>query len=315
MTSLEILLGFDMETDIGSWTPFHEGLRNATPKILDVFARHGVTGTFYFVGSSAREVPESLLLVKEAGYEIGAHSLYHETVGDPIFPIPGVYPLLSHEVKARLELNTRWIEEICGVRPVSFRCPRLFGSTAVCHALEELDYTSDASYPMYFYQDQLEPYHPSTADWTKSGDMQLVQIPNFANLAIKSEDEFGRDRDQWPIFRTKSADALLHHIDEYLGYLEARGVRRKVLSFYFHPWEFHPMPEGLLHFGEGSVKPDPFIVKGCGDWALEQLDHLIAGLKQRGAVFKTAADIAAATPGQRLVPGTSPARPVRNFTL
>jgi len=295
MASLEVLLGFDMETDVGSWTPFHEGLRHATSSVLDVFARHEARGTFYFVGHSAREVPESVIRVREAGHEIGAHSLFHETVGDPIFPIPGLHPLLPSEVLPRLDLNTRWIEEVCGIRPVSFRCPRLFGSTAVCLALEELGYLSDASYPMYCYRDRLQPYHPSRGDWTKPGDMRLVQIPNFANLAMESADEFGRDRDQWPKFRTESAAALLGHIDQYLDFLATRGVQRKVLSFYFHPWEFHPMPEGLIHFGEGSVLPDPFIVKNCGPYALEQFDLLLGGLRDRGAAFRTAAEIACAT--------------------
>lgn len=299
MPSFEVLLGFDMETDVGSWTPYHEGLKHATPILLDLFQKHEVTGTFYFVGISAKSVPESVNLVKDAGHEIGAHSLYHETVGDSIFPIPGLYPLLPSEVQARLELNTRWIEDICGIRPVSFRAPRLFGSTAMCNALENLGYISDASYPMYFYKDQLAPYHPNTADWTQSGDMRLVEIPNFANLSIASTDEYGRDCDQWPKFRTESAAALLVHIDQFLASLETAGVQRKVLSFYFHPWEFHPMPEGRIHFGEGAVYPDPFITKNCGDYALEQFDLLLAGLRQRGAKFTTAAEIATSTAGAR----------------
>ena len=112
MNTFDVLLGFDMETDVGSWTPFHEGLKQATPRVLDIFEKHGATGTFYFVGISAKSVPGSVNQVKDAGHEIGAHSLYHETVGDSIFPIPGVYPLLPTEVKARLELNTQWIEDV-----------------------------------------------------------------------------------------------------------------------------------------------------------------------------------------------------------
>lgn len=295
MSSIEVLLGFDMETDVGSWTPFHEGLRHGTPKVLEVFRQHEVTGTFYFVGHSAREVPRSVQIVGEAGHEIGAHSLYHETVGDAIFPIPGVYPLLPHEVEPRLALNTAWVEEVAGVRPRSFRCPRLFGSTAVCNALEQLGYVSDATYPVYFYRERLVPYRPSAEDWTQEGDMRLVQIPNFADLSLESRDAYGRDRDQWPKFRTESAEALLCHVDNHLAYLEGKNVSRKVLAFYFHPWEFHPMPEGVIHFGEGGVLPDPFIVRNCGDYALQQLGALIDGLKKRGATFRTAAEIAADT--------------------
>ncbi|MFZ4778013.1 MAG: hypothetical protein ACOYM3_21800 [Terrimicrobiaceae bacterium] len=64
----------------------------------------------------------------------------------------------------------------------------------------------------------------------------------------------------------------------------------------YSPGEFWPMPEGLIHFGEGGVLPDPFITKNCGDYALEQFDRLLAGLVERGAGFKTAAEIAARTP-------------------
>ena len=55
------------------------------------------------------------------------------------------------------------------------------------------------------------------------------------------------------------------------------------------------MPEGLIHFGEGGVFPDPFIVKNCGEYALEQFDILLEGLRNRGAKFTTAAQIAAGT--------------------
>lgn len=294
-STIEVLYGFDMETDVGSWTPFHEGLRHATPLLLDLFREHEITGTFYFVGASAKEVPESVLAVKEAGHEIGAHSLYHETVGQPIFPIPGITPLLDHEVTPRLKLNTEWIEEVCGVRPVSFRCPRLFGSTQVCRSLEELGYISDASYPLYCYQERMEPYHPSAENWTKEGSMKLVQIPNFADLSIDSQDEYGRDRDQWPLFRTDSAQALLERIDRHCAHLNAQGVSRKVLAFYFHPWEFWPMPQDWITYGEGSVKPNHFIVKNCGEYAMEQLGILTSELKKRGAIFKTAAEVARAT--------------------
>ncbi len=301
MNKFDVLLGFDMESDIGSWTPFYEGLRHATPKILEIFQRHEITGTFYFVGAAAQAVPASVMAVVKAGHEIGTHSLYHETVGDAIFPIPGHQPLLPHEIKPRLALNTDWLQAIAGSRPVSFRCPRLFGSTAVCNALEELGYISDASYPMYFHLKQVAPYHPDRNDWTKSGDLRLVEIPNFADLSIVSKDPYGRERDQWPKFRTESAEKLLTHVDNFLRYLDVHRIEQKVLCFYFHPWEFHPMPEGLIHFGEGSVRPDPFITKNCGDYALKQLELLIEGLKARGARFKSAVEIArAAAPPQHL---------------
>jgi len=188
--SIQAVLGFDMETDIGSFTPFYEGLVHGTPAILEILSRHGVTATFFFTGDAARKHPSVVERVQEAGHEIGSHSLFHETVGDPLFDIPGLVPLLPEEVEHRLALNTdrmypsAWIEGIAGMRPVSFRAPRLFGSTAVVCALEKLGYVADASYPMYYYRDRLRPYHPSREDWTKKGDMAIVELPNLADLRM-----------------------------------------------------------------------------------------------------------------------------------
>jgi peptidoglycan/xylan/chitin deacetylase (PgdA/CDA1 family) len=287
-----VVLGFDMETDVGSWTPFYEGLRHGTPVILDLLERHGITATFFFTWAAAKDEPGIVERVRVAGHEVGAHSLFHETLGDEFFPIPGMMPILPEEAPNRLRLCTERIEQIAGARPVSFRCPRLFGSTAVVNALDELGYVSDATYPMYFYRDRLTPYHPSREDWTKEGDLRIVQLPNFADLSMESKDPYGRDMDQWPLYRTESADALLKHIDGFVKYCNSKGVETPFLCFYLHPWEFHEMPQGEIHYGEGSVRPDPFIVKNCGKYAAEQLDTLVGELKDRGARFLQAREIA-----------------------
>jgi hypothetical protein len=66
-----------------------------------------------------------------------------------------------------------------------------------------------------------------------------------------------------------------------------------VLCFYFHPWEFVEMPTEM-HYGEGSVVPDYFLVKNCGDYAVEQLGVLMEMLSERGARYMTAAGLAEA---------------------
>ncbi|MCX5769161.1 MAG: polysaccharide deacetylase family protein [Candidatus Hydrogenedentes bacterium] len=284
MSDLQVVLGFDMETDIGSWTPFYEGLQHGTPVMLDMLDKHAVPATFFFTGDSAKKHPEVVETVKARGHEIGAHTLFHETVGDSLYEIPGMLPVLPEEVPHRLRLCTELVEEAAGVRPVSFRCPRLFGSTAVVNALDSLGYVADATYPMFFFRDRLTPYHPSRADWTQPGDLRIVELPNFADLSMESKDPYGRDMDQWPLYRTEGADAMMRHIDGFIGYARSRGVT-PFLCFYFHPWEFHPMPQGEIHSSEGSVRPDPFITKNCGPHAAGQLDRLICNLLDLGAEF------------------------------
>jgi peptidoglycan-N-acetylglucosamine deacetylase len=286
----KVIFGFDMETDIGSWTPFYQGLLKGTPRVLNLLSKHNITATFYFVADSARLHPEVVRTVKKAGCEIGCHSLYHETLGDEIIPIPGLRSILQEECFHRIEVATNILEDILGEKIVSFRAPRLWGSTSMVNALEDLGYRTDASYPMFYYKDRLVPYHPSRQDWLMEGDMKLVEIPNFADMTMKSNTEDGRDRDQWPLFRTEGAKALIHHIDAMLKYYRELDLPA-VLCFYFHPWEFYQMPQGSIHFGEGSVTPDQFIVKNCGETAVKELEELILMLKDRNAEFIAARQI------------------------
>jgi len=288
-----VVFGFDMETDVGSWTPFYEGLVHGTPRILEVLSQHGITATFFFTGDAARSHPEVVKMVDRAGHEVGCHSLYHETLGDELFPIPGLKPVLPEECYHRVEVATDVVQQVAGKAMTSFRAPRLWGSTTLVNALEDLGYLADASYPLFYYEDRLTPYHPSRTDWTAEGDMTIVEIPNFADMTIESKDEHGRDRDQWPLFRTDGAAKLMVHIDNMLKLYHQKNLPA-VLCFYMHPWEFHEMPSGLIHYGEGSVLPDPFIIKNCGQVAVQELDRLIVMLKERGAVFAQATEMAKA---------------------
>lgn len=290
--SATVVFGFDMETDIGSWTPFYNGLRKGTPRVLSLLRKKGVEATFFFTGDAAREHPEIVRMARNAGHEVGNHTLYHETVGEEMFPIPGIKPILPSEVPNRLREAHKWVRRALGRAPVSFRAPRLWGSTAMVRALEDMGYAADASYPMYFFKEQLAPYHPGRRDWTKPGRMKILEIPNVADMGMRSRDRYGRDRDLWPLFRTDGADVVMERLESF-----ARVVARKrlplVMCFYFHPWEFLAMPKGLIHYGEGSVLPDEFIVRNCGAVALRQLRRLIDRLRERfDARFMSAGHLA-----------------------
>lgn len=290
-TEFDILLGIDMETDIGSFTSEYEGVRHGTPRLLKIMAKHTAVATYFWTGHAAENNPAEVMQVKNAGHETACHSLVHETLGDPIFPLPNNWPVFPFEVEGRIREATRLVEEVSGVKPVSFRCPRLWGSTQVTNVLEELGYKADATLPLYFYRNLYYPYHPSKENWVEEGNMKLVEIPNFCDLSMESNDPYQRDRDQWPLFRTESAEALLKKVDSFLEYVDERGVR-PVLAFYFHPWEFHEMPQGAIDYGEASVTPLPFITKNCGDVACREFDILLKELKDRGGIFKTAEEIA-----------------------
>lgn len=287
---IKVVIGIDMETDVGSFTPYYNGVKFGTPFLMELFKRKGIKGTFYFTGEAAAQNSEIVRLVVQSGSEIGCHSLYHETLGDQLFPIPGVKPVLPEEIPIRIKRATSLVEEAGGVRPVSFRCPRLWGSTAVVNVLEELGYVSDASYAMYYYRNQFAPYHPSAENWLVKGGMRILEIPNFADMLMESNDSpLERDRDQWPVFRTKGAGEMMRHIENFLEFTGRKNIP-PVLCFYFHPWEFIGM-EKSYHFGEATVIPDDFIIDGCGERARDALEELIDRLQEMGCGFYRADEL------------------------
>ncbi len=291
LRSYDVVLGFDMETDIGSYTPFYEGVIHGTPLILEILKKYSIPATFFWTGHAAEKNPEMVMIVNDDGHETGCHGLFHETLGDPIFPLPNNWPILPSEVEGRLRQATEIISEITREQPVSFRCPRLWGSTTVVNVLEKLGYIADASLPMYFYQNQLAPYYPSATDWTAAGDLKVLEIPNFCDLSMESNDPYQRDRDQWPLFRTKSAELLMEKINGFLDHVQNQ-VGRPVICLYLHPWEFYPMPQGAIDFGECSVTPLSFIVENCGPIAVKQFDLLCSMITENGGRFLTAKELA-----------------------
>ena len=287
---IAVLLGIDMETDVGSWTPRWEGLLKGTPRLLDLFDSLAVRATFLFTGEAASVHRGIVREVRKRGHEVGCHSLYHETVGDPIFPLPGVHPLAPGELRARLALATNMVQEAADVRPVAFRAPRLWGSTEMLNTLEALGYTVDLTYPLFFHRKRFAPYHPSASDWREPGDLSILEIPNFADMSMESRDPFERDRDQWPLLRTRGAEVLLGKASMFVDLVRGMSLP-PVLSFYFHPWEFVEMdPEYSM--GEATIRFAEFLTVQTGEAALRELEKLIRGLLDMGARFSGAGDFA-----------------------
>ena len=286
-TEKTVLITHDYEPDIGSWTRNYSGIREATGPILEVHKRQGVPSTVYFTAEAAKKFPRAVKAFRDAGHEIGCHSLKHESLGPHIWDMAVVEPILESEAKPRIEMATDIVEKLSGVRPVSFRCPRGFSSSAVVQALEELGYRTDSTYMMYHYEEQLAPYHPSARDWTKPGGMKILEIPIFADLTVK---EKSRQRDQWPAYRAEGAEKLLEKMERMEQVFAAKGLPQ-VYTIYFHPWEFVPMPR-RYDAGEAVVEFAEFLWKNTGEIALREFERFIALAKDKGFAFCRARDLA-----------------------
>ena len=103
----DIVIGVDMETDVGSFTDYYNGIQKGMPRLLEIFAARKATATTFWTGHAAQNNPNIVKMVCDGGHEIGCHSLYHETLGDPLFPLPNNWPVCDFEVEGRIREATR----------------------------------------------------------------------------------------------------------------------------------------------------------------------------------------------------------------
>jgi peptidoglycan-N-acetylglucosamine deacetylase len=292
-----VLLTFDVESDVGSWTTEYRSIRQALPLIADELLKNEVRATFFYTACAAMQAPDVALSLVKQGHEIGCHGYYHESFGKPTYFIPGDHPLMPDEIYGRLIKATDVVERIVGIRPVSFRSPRLWGGVDLLAALEKLGYCTDSSYAVSSDKDSLFPYHPGKDDWTQPGKSKVLEIPVagfFGDMCKTAADTAGQDYQifdgkvlpQWPLLRMAGVQTFYEYLMQFSqAQLEKRPI--SILAIYLHPWEFMRIPE-ILEGPEASVHLARSLYFNCGQQVLQMLVELIRKLKQSGFSFVTA---------------------------
>lgn len=84
-----------------------------TPVLLDLFAAHEITITFFFGGFWLKEYPQVALDIFQAGHEIGNHTMTH----------PHLTNLRAEDIKKELLETEALIMDITGEKPRYFRPP------------------------------------------------------------------------------------------------------------------------------------------------------------------------------------------------
>jgi peptidoglycan/xylan/chitin deacetylase (PgdA/CDA1 family) len=67
-SSFDVVVGIDMETDIGSFTSFYQGVQKGTPRLLEVLDKHEAKATFFWTGHAAQSNPAMVRQVRSAGH-------------------------------------------------------------------------------------------------------------------------------------------------------------------------------------------------------------------------------------------------------
>jgi len=113
-----VVLGFDMETDIGSFTPFYEGVKHGTPNILRLLKKHSIRATFFWTGHAAENNPVMVRRVAcRRTRDRLPWTLSRDARGDPLFPLPNNWAILPSGVEGRLRIATDIVRKTSGEQP------------------------------------------------------------------------------------------------------------------------------------------------------------------------------------------------------
>jgi len=117
----------------------------ATPMLLDVLARHGVTATFFVIGRFARQQPGLVRQLLAAGHLVGNHTMNHPwLVTQPAAAIRRELADCNAALEDVLGAPVRFFRPPFGARrPVVFRAARDLGLTPVLWNVSGNDWIPD----------------------------------------------------------------------------------------------------------------------------------------------------------------------------
>jgi polysaccharide deacetylase family protein (PEP-CTERM system associated) len=97
----------------GSWKSRESRVVANTLRVLDLFDKYNVKGTFFFVGWVAEKFPALVRDVHKRGHELACHSYWHRTV----------YSLTPEVFREDTRAAARAIEDAAGVEVHGYRAP------------------------------------------------------------------------------------------------------------------------------------------------------------------------------------------------
>jgi len=107
---VEAFAGIVRREDWPSWQPRVE---RSTRRLLDLFARRNVRGTFFVLGWVAERHPQLIREIAAAGHEIACHSYQHQLIGKQT----------REEFRADVRRAKSSLEEITGSEVIGYRAP------------------------------------------------------------------------------------------------------------------------------------------------------------------------------------------------
>ena len=250
-------------------------LREPTRRILDLFERHGIRGTFFVLGEVATFYPDLVREIDRRGHEVGCHGFHHvdidvlgpETFGRELADARGtLLPLVSRPLvgyRAPNLLVRDWMIPI--LREQGFRYD---ASVCTSRSLLGKDFGhAHVAVNPYRFQDSFS--RPE-----RGGDLVEIPLPVF------------------PAVRLPGGTGILTRVAglRWTLYALRHALRTGDTQYYFHPYELGPRPEIPLSLRER------LFLRRLGPWMERAVDEIATRLRSWGVTFVTAGELAASVP-------------------
>lgn len=217
--------GFERQVPRSTWPAYESRVVANTERLLDIFDRAQVRGTFFILGWVAERFPGLVAQIASAGHELASHGYAHQLV----------YSLSADEFRADLRHAREAIESAAGGhgRVLGYRAPSFSITNASLWALDVLleeGYQFDASvYPIHHDRYGIPdwPRHPHRVSRAQGA---LWEVPGSTtrlagtNLPIAGGGYF----------------RLLPYWWTQRGIRQLNTTEKRPAIFYLHPWEIDP---------------------------------------------------------------------------
>lgn len=244
-----------------------------TRRILDLFERHGVRGSFFVLGEVARHYPELVKEIEARGHEVGCHGDHHVDVD-----------LLGEEgFRRELARGRESLSALLQRPPTGYRAPNLLLRDYMIPILREQGFRYDVSVctsRSYLGKDFVHdhvaqnPYRFSDrfSRPDPSGDLVEIPLPVFPGLRLPAATGI--------LTRVAGVPWTLASLKDALRTGDAQ--------YYFHPYELGPRPELAL-----SLRERVFM-RRLGPWMEDAVERIVLRLESWGVRFVTAGELAEA---------------------
>ncbi len=214
---------FDRVVSRDSWDSRESRVVASTERLLDLFARYEVRGTFFVLGWVAERFPELVQSIAAAGHELGCHSYWHRLI----------YDLDEGTFRDDLKRAKRAIEDAAGTSVTAFRAPSFSITRRSLWALDVLvqeGFTIDSSIFPTAHDRYGVPGALPHANYVETPSGPIAELPmTIARFGRMSVPVGGGG--YFRLYPLSLSRRLLGRVNR---------VHERPFVFYIHPWEVDP---------------------------------------------------------------------------